>query len=94
MIAAWYLHIGGGGVGGGGGLNNDLQRGTRDSEIGVLLEPDEADLIPSTMGGKPAMVGKFAHNLRIRLWAEYLGVRTPSSRSSLLLLFLHSTSLA
>lgn len=40
----------------------------------MLLEPEEADLIPSTMGGKPVLVGKFAHSLRTRLWAEYLGV--------------------
>lgn len=54
-------------------INDRSMRGTRDSEIGVLLEPEEADLIPSTMGGKPVLVGKFAHSLRTRLWAEYLG---------------------
>jgi phospholipase D1/2 len=62
----------------GGGRGGHTQRGTRDSEIGVLLEPEEADLIPSTMGGKPVLVGKFAHSLRTRLWAEYLGVLPPS----------------
>ncbi|XWS38995.1 hypothetical protein CRYUN_Cryun18bG0012000 [Craigia yunnanensis] len=47
--------------------------GSRDSEIGVLIEDKE--LVDSQMGGNPWKAGKFAFSLRLSLWPEHLGLR-------------------
>jgi phospholipase D1/2 len=55
-------------------INDRSLRGTRDSELCVLLEEDENDLIPSQMANRPFKVSRFAHSLRMRLWRDYLGL--------------------
>lgn len=54
-------------------INDRSLLGSRDSEIGVLIEDKE--LVDSYMGGKPRKAGKFAHSLRLSLWSEHLGLR-------------------
>ncbi|KAK9664707.1 hypothetical protein RND81_14G062600 [Saponaria officinalis] len=54
-------------------INDRSLLGSRDSEIGVLIEDKE--VITSRMGGKPWKAGKFSLSLRLSLWAEHLGLR-------------------
>ncbi|XP_048497428.1 phospholipase D zeta 1 [Beta vulgaris subsp. vulgaris] len=54
-------------------INDRSLLGSRDSEIGVLIEDKE--VINSRMGGKPWKAGKFTLTLRLSLWAEHLGLR-------------------
>ncbi|XP_027165405.1 phospholipase D zeta 1 isoform X1 [Coffea eugenioides] len=54
-------------------INDRSLLGSRDSEIGVLVEDKE--LFDSLMGGKPWKAGKFASSLRLSLWSEHLGLR-------------------
>ncbi|KAL6070882.1 Phospholipase [Balamuthia mandrillaris] len=60
-------------------INDRSMRGTRDSEICVVVEQEEKDFIPSTMGGQPFMVSPFAHSLRRRLWEDYLGAHSDAA---------------
>ncbi|XP_078439374.1 phospholipase D zeta 1-like isoform X2 [Wolffia australiana] len=53
-------------------INDRSLLGSRDSEIGVLIEDKE--FIDSYMNGKPWKAGKFAFSLRLSLWAEHLGL--------------------
>lgn len=53
-------------------INERSMLGTRDSECAAVVR--DTDLINSTMGGKPYLVGRFAHTLRMRLMREHLGV--------------------
>ncbi|XVF66177.1 hypothetical protein PTKIN_Ptkin10aG0014400 [Pterospermum kingtungense] len=53
-------------------INDRSLLGSRDSEIGVLIEDNE--LVDSKMGGNPWKAGKFALSLRISLWSEHLGL--------------------
>lgn len=53
-------------------INDRSMLGDRDSEIAIITEDQE--LVPSKMGGKPFMAGKFALNLRLYLWREHLGM--------------------
>ncbi|GKU85359.1 hypothetical protein SLEP1_g39 [Rubroshorea leprosula] len=53
-------------------INDRSLLGSRDSEIGVLIEDKE--LVDSCMGGKPWKAGKFALSLRLSLWSEHLGL--------------------
>ncbi|KAK7843032.1 phospholipase D zeta 1 isoform X1 [Quercus suber] len=55
-------------------INDRSLLGSRDSEIGVLIEDKE--LVNSYMGGKPWKAGKFSLSLRMSLWSEHLGLRT------------------
>ena len=55
-------------------INERSMRGNRDSEVAVVVRDMEQYEI--TMAGKPFMVGKFAHTLRMRLQLEHLGVNT------------------
>jgi phospholipase D1/2 len=57
-------------------INDRSMRGSRDSEICVVLEEKNEDMIDSVMGGAPYKVGRFAHSLRRRLWEEYLGLNS------------------
>ncbi|XP_016433521.2 phospholipase D zeta 1 isoform X1 [Nicotiana tabacum] len=59
---------------GSGNINDRSLLGSRDSEIGVLIEDKE--FVDSFMGGKPRKAGKFALTLRLSLWSEHLGLRT------------------
>lgn len=54
-------------------INDRSLLGSRDSEIGVLIEDKE--LVDSCMGGKPWKAGKFSLSLRLSLWSEHLGLR-------------------
>ncbi|XVF62533.1 hypothetical protein PTKIN_Ptkin09bG0015700 [Pterospermum kingtungense] len=53
-------------------INDRSLLGSRDSEIGVLIEDKE--LVDSWMGGNPWKAGKFALSLRLSLWSEHLGL--------------------
>ncbi|KAL8134057.1 phospholipase D zeta 1-like [Apium graveolens] len=53
-------------------INDRSLLGSRDSEIGVLIEDE--DWVESSMNGKPWRAGKFAYSLRISLWLEHLGL--------------------
>ena len=55
-------------------INERSMRGNRDSEVAAVIRDTEQYEI--TMAGKPFMVGKFAHTLRMRLQMEHLGVNT------------------
>ncbi|KAL9256264.1 Phospholipase D zeta 1-like protein [Drosera capensis] len=54
-------------------INDRSLLGSRDSEIGVLIEDKE--IVASRMGGKPWKAGKFALGLRLSMWSEHLGLR-------------------
>ncbi|XP_073104639.1 phospholipase D zeta 1 isoform X2 [Elaeis guineensis] len=53
-------------------VNDRSLLGSRDSEIGVLIEDKE--FVDSYMNGKPWKAGKFSHSLRLSLWSEHLGL--------------------
>ncbi|XP_015900013.1 phospholipase D zeta 1 isoform X1 [Ziziphus jujuba] len=55
-------------------INDRSLLGSRDSEIGVLIEDKEP--VNSYMGGKPWKAGKFSLSLRLSLWSEHLGLRS------------------
>ncbi|OIW17691.1 hypothetical protein TanjilG_29041 [Lupinus angustifolius] len=54
-------------------INDRSLLGSRDSEIGVIIE--DGELIGSYMDGKPWKAGKFSLTLRLSLWSEHLGLR-------------------
>jgi len=55
-------------------INDRSMRGSRDSEIAAYIEPGTDDtMIDSQMNGQPFRVSKFVHELRLRLWRDYLG---------------------
>ncbi|XP_022844837.1 phospholipase D zeta 1 isoform X2 [Olea europaea var. sylvestris] len=54
-------------------INDRSLIGSRDSEIGMLIEDKE--LVESCMGGNSWKAGKFALSLRLSLWSEHLGLR-------------------
>lgn len=53
-------------------MNDRSLMGHRDSELGAIIE--DTNMIESTMGGKRFLVGKFAHDLRMKLWKTFLGL--------------------
>ncbi|KAG8370465.1 hypothetical protein BUALT_Bualt14G0119700 [Buddleja alternifolia] len=53
-------------------INDRSLLGSRDSEIGVLIEDKE--FVDSLMGGNSWKAGKFALSLRLSLWSEHLGL--------------------
>ncbi|KAF5950851.1 hypothetical protein HYC85_012844 [Camellia sinensis] len=53
-------------------INDRSLLGSRDSEIGVLIEDKE--FVDSCVGGKPWKAGKFSSSLRLTLWSEHLGL--------------------
>uniref|UniRef100_A0A7N0ZYU0 phospholipase D n=1 Tax=Kalanchoe fedtschenkoi TaxID=63787 RepID=A0A7N0ZYU0_KALFE len=59
-------------------INDRSLLGSRDSEIGVIIEDKE--FLESSMNGEPWTAGKFAHSLRISLWAEHLGLNAGQAR--------------
>ncbi|KAF3479876.1 phospholipase D [Arthroderma uncinatum] len=52
-------------------INERSMLGSRDSECAAVVR--DADLIQSSMNGKPYLVGRFPHTLRMRLMREHLG---------------------
>ncbi|KAI7994957.1 Phospholipase D zeta 2 [Camellia lanceoleosa] len=58
-------------------INDRSLLGSRDSEIGVLIEDKE--YVDSCMGGKPWKAGKFSSSFRLMLWSEHL--RLPAGES-------------
>ncbi|EFX04791.1 phospholipase d1 [Grosmannia clavigera kw1407] len=55
-------------------INERSLLGDRDSETAAIVR--DRDMISSTMGGEPYLVGRFAHTLRMRLMQEHLGLDT------------------
>ncbi|KAL0433968.1 UNVERIFIED_CONTAM: Phospholipase D zeta 1 [Sesamum latifolium] len=55
-------------------INDRSLLGSRDSEIGVLIEDKE--FVDSRIGGKPWKAGKFALSLRLSLWSEHIGLHS------------------
>ncbi|CAI0404922.1 unnamed protein product [Linum tenue] len=53
-------------------INDRSLLGSRDSEIGVLIEDKE--FVDSSMDGQPWKAGKLAYSLRCSLWSEHLGL--------------------
>lgn len=53
-------------------INERSMRGTRDSEVCAIVR--DKDMIESKMDGEVYHVGKFSHNLRVRLMREHLGI--------------------
>ncbi|KAK9136795.1 hypothetical protein Sjap_007389 [Stephania japonica] len=59
-------------------INDRSLLGSRDSEIGVLIEDKE--FVDSTMHGKPWKAGRFSFSLRLSLWSEHLGLRAGETK--------------
>ncbi|XP_023917910.2 phospholipase D zeta 2 isoform X1 [Quercus suber] len=53
-------------------INDRSLLGSRDSEIGVVIEDKE--FLDSSMNGEPWQAGKFSYSLRCSLWSEHLGI--------------------
>ncbi|XP_010464093.1 PREDICTED: phospholipase D zeta 2-like [Camelina sativa] len=53
-------------------INDRSLLGSRDSEIGVVIEDKE--FVESSMNGVKWMAGKFSYSLRCSLWSEHLGL--------------------
>ncbi|KAJ5930730.1 Phospholipase D eukaryota [Penicillium verhagenii] len=53
-------------------INERSMLGSRDSEVASVVR--DTDMITSTMNGKPYLVGRFPHTLRMRLMREHLGI--------------------
>lgn len=54
-------------------INDRSLLGSRDSEIGIVIEDKEFQ--DSSMNGEPWKAGKFSFTLRMSLWAEHLGLK-------------------
>lgn len=59
-------------------INERSLLGNRDSEIAAIVR--DTDMVQSYMDGEPFMVGRFAHDLRIRLMREHLGLDVDAIR--------------
>lgn len=53
-------------------INERSMLGSRDSEVASVVR--DTDMIWSTMNGKPYLVGRYPHTLRMRLMREHLGI--------------------
>ena len=53
-------------------INERSMLGDRDSECAAVVR--DTDMIESSMNGRPYLVGRFPHTLRMRLMREHLGV--------------------
>lgn len=53
-------------------INERSMLGSRDSEVAAVVR--DTDLTWSTMNGRPYLVGRFPHTLRMRLMREHLGI--------------------
>lgn len=65
-------------------INDRSLRGTRDSELCCVIEPGSAPDSPSrceiTMNGKTYEACTPVHSLRVRMWADMVGVKVNSSK--------------
>lgn len=59
-------------------INERSMLGSRDSEIAAIVR--DTEMIPSQMAGEDYEVAKFAHDLRVRLMREHLGIDTDRCR--------------
>ncbi|MED6130321.1 Phospholipase D zeta 1 [Stylosanthes scabra] len=59
-------------------INDRSLLGSRDSEIGVVIE--DREMVDSYMDGKPWKAGKFSLTLRLSLWSEHLGLGAGESK--------------
>ncbi|QDS70591.1 hypothetical protein FKW77_000068 [Venturia effusa] len=59
-------------------INERSMLGARDSEIAAIVR--DTEMIPSQMCGEDYEVAKFAHDLRMRLMREHLGIDTDRCR--------------
>lgn len=59
-------------------INDRSLLGSRDSEIGVVIE--DKVFVDSSMNGFPWKAGKFSHSLRLSLWCEHLGLHAGEIR--------------
>ncbi|KAI8359820.1 hypothetical protein BD560DRAFT_449073 [Blakeslea trispora] len=55
-------------------INERSMLGTRDSEIAACIQEDEKDLVEITFNHIPVKVSRFAHQLRMRLMCEHIGL--------------------
>lgn len=53
-------------------INERSMLGSRDSEVATIVR--DTDMIRSTMNGRPYLVGRYPHTLRVRLMREHLGI--------------------
>ncbi|CAG7927859.1 unnamed protein product [Penicillium olsonii] len=53
-------------------INERSMLGSRDSEVASIVR--DTDMVMSSMNGKPYLVGRFPHTLRMRLMREHLGI--------------------
>ncbi|KAH8428924.1 phospholipase D [Aspergillus melleus] len=53
-------------------INERSMLGSRDSEVASVVR--DTDMIWSSMNGRPYLVGRFPHTLRMRLMREHLGI--------------------
>ncbi len=53
-------------------INDRSMLGMHHSELGLIVHGGQ--MIESTMAGEPFTVSKFAHEMRKRLWKDYLGL--------------------
>ncbi|KAE8348698.1 hypothetical protein BDV28DRAFT_80258 [Aspergillus coremiiformis] len=53
-------------------INERSMLGSRDSEVAAVVR--DTDMIRSSMNGRPYLVGRFPHTLRMRLMREHLGI--------------------
>ncbi|KAF8015958.1 hypothetical protein BT93_H1492 [Corymbia citriodora subsp. variegata] len=53
-------------------INDRSLLGSRDTEIGIIIEDKE--FVESSINGEPWKAGKFSHSLRCSLWSEHLGL--------------------
>eukprot|EP00026_Physarum_polycephalum_P002236 Phypoly_transcript_02241.p1 GENE.Phypoly_transcript_02241~~Phypoly_transcript_02241.p1 ORF type:complete len:888 (+),score=134.49 Phypoly_transcript_02241:1-2664(+) len=59
-------------------INDRSLLGDRDSELAIIVR-DDTEKVNITMDGVPFVANKFAHDLRVRLFREYLGMKdTPA----------------
>ncbi|XP_010546749.1 PREDICTED: phospholipase D zeta 2 [Tarenaya hassleriana] len=59
-------------------INDRSLLGSRDSEIGVVIE--DKDFVESSMNGERWMAGKFSYSLRCSLWSEHLGLQPEEAK--------------
>lgn len=62
-------------------INDRSMHGGRDSEIAAVIEDE--DMVESVLDGQPVRVGRFAYDLRMRLFAEHLGIPLRKARKRL-----------
>jgi len=55
-------------------INDRSMLGNRDSEIAIVTTQDPSHMIDGMMNGEPYKVSAFAHDLRRRSWAEFIGL--------------------